>query len=510
MKLDNTPFRGDNDYYHYVYQTTNLINGKKYIGKHSSPKYPNKYIGCGVKSQRTAEIMKEQGYSGFPCAVVKHGYNSFSKEVLAFFKSSEEAYHYESILVGEEVVKSNLYYNIISGGGKAMISSDNNKFKGTEKFIKESTEIHSGRYDYSLSEYKGANSFIKIICPKHGVFQQKAVSHIKGHGCKKCTGLDKKDTDYFIKKGREIHGNLYDYSLSKYKNSTTKVKIICKKHGVFEQRPYDHYRGRTCPKCTVHKKISTKEYIEKCKKVHGLKYDYSLVKYGGSGKTIKIICSEHGVFEQKASLHLRGSGCFSCYGSEKLTNEVFIERAKEVHGDRFDYSLIDYKNNKTKVKIVCKEHGPFLQNPGNHLNGFGCSRCSGNDKKDTKYIIEEAKNIYRDRYDYSQIEYINSKTKIKVGCKKHGIFEQTPPEFLKGRGCPRCSPTGKRTTEDFIEKSKETHGDTYDYSISKYVNTKTKIKIKCKKHGAFEQFPSDHIRGSGCRECAFEKNRTNP
>jgi very-short-patch-repair endonuclease len=149
------------------------------------------------------------------------------------------------------------------------------------------------------------------------------------------------------------------------------------------------------------------------------------------------------VFEQLPLSHLKSGGCFKC-GHKKLTTEEFIKRAKEVHGDKYDYSLVDYKNMDTKVKIICPIHGVFEQLPYDHLNGCNCTFCrnilSGRAKNNNyKFtFIKRAKEIHGDRYDYSLIDYKKSEEKIKIICHKHGIFEQTPHDHLCGRGCPHC------------------------------------------------------------------------
>jgi len=111
-------------------------------------------------------------------------------------------------------------------------------------------------------------------------------------------------------------------------------------------------------------------------------------------------------------------------------------------------------------------------------------------KLTTKEFINRAEKIHRNKYDYSLVEYVNTKTKIKIICKKHGIFEQTPNNHLCGKNCPKCHDYNKLTTKEFINKAEKDHGNKYDYSLVEYVNTKTKIKIICKKHGIFEQKPN--------------------
>jgi hypothetical protein len=247
-------------------------------------------------------------------------------------------------------------------------------------------------------------------------------------------------TEEFISKSKEIHGDIYDYSDTIYINNRTKVKIICPSHGLIEQYPQNHFKHK-CKKCTTE-------------------------------------LSKNGI-------------------------KKFIEKAKEIHGDKYDYSLIDeYKSNKTKLKIICPIHGVFEQDYKSHINKkYGCSKCSGICKKTTIEFINDAKKIHNDKYDYSLVEYKNTKHKIKIICKLHGVFEQKPEKHLLGRGCHICGGANRLTTEEFIDKAKEIHGDKYDYSLVNYINTNTKVKIICKEHGIFEQTPNSHLNGCNCRFC---------
>ena len=191
--------------------------------------------------------------------------------------------------------------------------------------------------------------------------------------------------------------------------------------------------------------MDSKEFIEKAKKIQGDKYDYSLIEYVRSKDKVKIICKEHGVFEQRASGHLTGYSCHSCQvEKQRIGINKFIEKAKKIHGGKYDYSNVIYKNYDTKVKIICKEHGVFEQTPNNHLKGGCCKKCSFLDRRigDSRFI-ERVKKIHGDEYDYSLIEYRTMHVKIKIKCLKHGLFEQTPHNHLKGDGCPACYHSSK-------------------------------------------------------------------
>lgn len=193
-------------------------------------------------------------------------------------------------------------------------------------------------------------------------------------------------TEEFIEKARKVHGDKYDYSKVEYVNSKTKVKIICPVHGEFEQTPNSHLIGRGCRKCksdedAERSKIGTEKFIERSINVHGNKYDYSKVVYVNIETPVTIICPIHGEFLQRPLNHLQGYGCKIC-GEEKrrkkafLTTEEFIEKARKIHGDRYDYSKVEYKNNKEKVCIICPVHGEFWQAPNTHLCNHGCPKCN--------------------------------------------------------------------------------------------------------------------------------------
>jgi len=236
----------------------------------------------------------------------------------------------------------------------------------TNKIIKKFKKIHNDKYDYSLIEYKGIYTKVKIICKEHGVFDQTPKTHLKGSGCYKC-GLIKisqsktKTTKQFIKESKKLHGNKYDYSLVKYIKNDIPVKIICKKHGIFNQIPITHLNSSECPNCSKIIRIqkitkTTEQFIKDAKKIHGNKYDYSLVKYTNKSNKVKIICKKHGIFEQEANSHLRGHGCSTCNDSKgeqnikkylKNNNLIYKEQqtfkgCKDKKLLRFDFFLLDY------------------------------------------------------------------------------------------------------------------------------------------------------------------------
>ena len=264
------------------------------------------------------------------------------------------------------------------------------------------------------------------------------------------------------------------------------------------------------------KKITREEFIKRSIEVHGNKYDYSKVEYVNSTTKVCIVCPIHGEFWQRPYSHLTGYGCDKCaieYRSslKTKTTEQFITDARKVHGDKYDYSKVEYTGKNDKVCIICPEHGEFWQIPNNHLHGAGCPECKKEHistlyKDNTTSFIEKAHKIHGDKYDYSKVTYVDSYTPVCIICPKHGEFWQRPNNHIHGWGCSKCSCSGKKTTEEFIKQSKNVHGDKYDYSITNYVNNKTKVEIICKEHGTFTTYPLSHINlGVGCPMCAVYK-----
>ena len=191
------------------------------------------------------------------------------------------------------------------------------------------------------------------------------------------------------------------------------------------------------------KKITTKEFIEKANRIHGSKYDYSVLNYISSRFNVDIICPIHGQFKQNASSHLMGKGCKKC-GLNELDTNSFIEQSKKIHQNKYDYKFVDYVNATKKVVIVCPIHGQFKQKASSHLAGFGCSKCSyeimaKNNTLTTPEFINQSKEVHGDKYDYTLAHYVNNTTKVKIICPKHGIFEQTPHSHKRGQGCRKCA-----------------------------------------------------------------------
>lgn len=184
---------------------------------------------------------------------------------------------------------------------------------------------------------------------------------------------------------------------------------------------------------------------------------------------------------------------------KRLTTDEFIHRAYKLHGDLYDYSQVEYVSMHINVKIICRKHGVFYQSPSNHLKGYGCPICNKSEKRRLAKdeVIHRFKEMHGDTYDYSLMDYQGTKRKVKIICPEHGIFEQTPEKHMVGQGCPKCIPNAIDTKETFIEKSRNVHGDLYDYSKVEYINSQTKVCIIDPEFGEFWQMPYAHISGKG-------------
>ena len=190
--------------------------------------------------------------------------------------------------------------------------------------------------------------------------------------------------------------------------------------------------------------------------------------------------------------------------NNKITTDIFIKKSKEIHGNKYDYSLSDYINKRTRIKIICSEHGEFCQFPFNHLNGGGCNKCLGKNLSIIEFVTK-SNNIHRNKYDYSLVDSTKSHTNIKIICPIHGIFKTSTSNHIQGSGgCMKCVINKKTSNnEDFINKSIMIHGDKYNYSLVNYKHSKIKVNILCSIHGEFEQTPNMHLKGQGCPICRY-------
>lgn len=399
----------------------------------------------------------------------------------------------------------------------------------TIQFIEKARKIHGDKYDYSKVEYINNSTKIIITCKEHGLFEQQPNNHLMGKKCKKCSIENIKiklrsNTKEFIEKSMTIHGDKYEYSNVEYFDNSTKINIICKIHGIFEQKPAEHLSGSGCQMCGiinnhVMQTSNVKEFIKNAIQTHGDKYDYSKVLYTNCKTKVVIICKEHCEFEQVPSSHLSGAGCPKCATTKcaldkTLTTNDFIEKATTIHGDKYNYSKVDYIKRFEKVIIICKIHGEFEQNASEHLSGCGCKKCGKVYSPTTNEFIENAINIHGNKYDYSKVEYLKAIEKVIIVCKTHGEFEQTPNNHLNGAGCSKCAfnnySKSSITYLNFMEKM-------YNIQIlhakngGEYIiqNTKYNADGYCKETNTIYEYHGDFWHGNPKKYNSIDINKKN-
>lgn len=270
-----------------------------------------------------------------------------------------------------------------------------------------------------------------------------------------------KNTEDFIRLAREVHGDLYDYSKTQLKGRREPVIITCKEHGDFYQLPKTHLGGAKCPVC--HKTAPRydnppfEEFIKLSKDKYGDYFKYDNAEYIND-EYVRLECPKHGTIIMNIHTHLNGkTGCNECtFDRRRKSQDDAVKRLKEVHGDKYDYSEVDFKNIRTKMKIICPQHGPFYQTYKKHSKGIGCPECGKRVRVvGTDLFKEHMYEKYGDRYDLSEVDYYNSKTKVTVTCNRCGRkFDMRPNDLLTGHGCP-CFDVGTSNAEyeiyDFIK-----------------------------------------------------------
>lgn len=197
---------------------------------------------------------------------------------------------------------------------------------------------------------------------------------------------------------------------------------------------------------------------------------------------------------------------------KKITTCDFVTKAKIFHGDKYDYSNVEYISSTKKIRIICSIHGEFSITPSNHLAGSGCKECYFFTKRGDKLnFIEKSKIIHENKYSYEYVEYKNANTKVKIICNEHGEFFQKPYDHMnKKMRCPLCTKNKKYTAETFIDVANKLHNFKYDYSSMKFDGINKEICIICPEHGETYQTPRNHIRTVGCNECSLINKTSKP
>lgn len=193
----------------------------------------------------------------------------------------------------------------------------------------------------------------------------------------------------------------------------------------------------------------------------------------------------------------------------------FVNEANRIHNYYYDYSKSVYKNARVKVKIICKQHGLFLQLPRKHLRGQGCPPCGRmavnyNRKLDSTEFVRRSIAKHGNLYDYSNSQYVDSLTKISIICPTHGEFKQLPASHWCGRGCPKCniqrhSIFSNLTSDGFISIARKLYNDKYSYQVyDNQITNRSIVIVDCAIHGQFTTRAGRFLRGFGCKKCGHQ------
>ena len=375
-------------------------------------------------------------------AKIKHG-DKYSYDLVEYINS----YTKVKIFCNDcQIVFEQRPQGHLSGKGCAKCSFTSN----TEEFIEKAKIKHCDKYNYDLVEYINSYTKVKIFCNTcKNIFEEEPSQHLFKTECVLCNKNKRLNKEKFIFQSIEIHSNKYNYDLVEYISISKKVQIKCNCcEKTFLQRPFDHIRGRGCKVCSLRNRTrSLDEFISIATSIHGDKYNYDLVQYTNKRTNIAIYCNTcKQTFLQSPGQHLIGHGCKIC-ADNRLRYDInsFIEKSQKVHNDKYNYDSTVYVDCNIKVKIFCKKCNDFFeQRPADHMHGIGCRKCaikfvSEQHKSNTEEFILKAKQKHGDKFNYDLVEYVGAFNKVQILCTKCNIlFEQAACNHLNGAGCPKC------------------------------------------------------------------------
>lgn len=373
---------------------------------------------------------------------------------------------------------------------------------------------HLPQFDYTKVNYTHSKTKVEIVCPMHGSFFVLPPDLLRSKkGCPKCSGNTQKPTEEFAKEMEALRPE-YSYHKVVYKTNKHKVCIVCPKHGDFWIRPVSMISAKQgCPQCgneiAAKKNTNSQEaFIKRAKTVHGDFYTYENSVYKSTRSKIVITCPIHGNFEIKANNFLNGSGCNECALDRiRIPEEQFLEHVCRVHSG-YDLSHINYKGLNEKIKLICPKHGEFfILAKSVWFHNRGCPKCKIPNLSYTKEnFIEEVTTLFP-RLDYSEVQYKNKSTKVKLSCPEHGVFWRTPQDMLKSPcGCPQCGALSgglklRISAEEIMHQIQE-YAPTLDFSKFKYESVDHKSIVICPIHGE-QRMSYRHVMRSkhGCTQC---------
>lgn len=336
----------------------------------------------------------------------------------------------------------------------------------------------------------------------------------------------------FIARCTEVHGDRYDYSSATYSRMNEKVRIICREHGEFQQTPVSHIHQESgCPECYRMRvgRASSYSQGDVLRTLSGThpNYDFSRFEYRGSSEKSVVVCSKHGEFLSSYGNLMCGHGCPTCgressiQARRRSADDVYVQLKSMFPNLEFPHIEQDFIKVTVPIRCTCPSHGEFKKSPHKMLSGAqGCPECGKERSISSRVlsqdeVIRRFRDVHGDRYDYSKVEYITIDTPVTLTCPEHGDFQQIPQVHMTGAGCFLCSFKGKpqcqpKPFSHFLEKAREAHGEVYTYDEGSYSGMSGTIRITCKIHGTFTKSCFDHIYGGGCIECSgfgFKRDR---
>jgi hypothetical protein len=319
-------------------------------------------------------------------------------------------------------------------------------------------------------------------------------------------------TGQWVAKALTVHGDTYVYTNTNYSGANKPITVTCRIHGAFTLKASKHLEGVGCKECSIERQRNTLEnFLSRAAKVHGNRYDYSLVEYKRLHDPVRIICREHGEFSQSAIKHLSGQGCKKCNRGEVWGIDEFKKKARLIHGEKYNYNAVTYEKTNKKIKIICNAcKNEFDQSPNSHLSGSGCPYCGGS----KKLSDNEFKELLLDAHDGEIVSidpYENMDTKITVRHTCGNEWKTTPLRLIhRMQGCPSCALDARRMThEQFIERLDEMHNAEIT-PLEDYVHSKQAIRVRHLVCGREWDTEPRIVMRYGCRDCAYDALKTTP
>lgn len=330
----------------------------------------------------------------------------------------------------------------------------------TQEEYKEKLKIDNPTLDSSGIEYKNSRSRIKVRCKICNHIWEPKAGMLIGAGKTSCPicGKNKRKKGPRIsaaewwERSSKKHNNKYTCDLSKYVDQNTLILIVCPIHGEFQQKPVYHLHGRGCPECGRHSGNSTNttsKVIARIEKEFPNMYITSKVKYVDQYTGITLGCKHCGNdFTIRTKSLFNGVGCPNCAKkSTVLTKNQFLIKARDTHGNVYDYTNTVIRYSTDNIIIRCPIHGEFTQRQNTHLEGHGCPECGKVKKLITQEdFIKRVTELHPELVLDEKMVYKRGNLPVTVKCKKHGYFEKradelirVPSEMRGPNGCPICT-----------------------------------------------------------------------